>query len=199
MLILILGWIYISLISLAWGNILLNTVYRGLISSQEDLEIDLSIIFLVGISAIGCIAMYISLFIPIDWKVQIFFFATSLSYFILPRTRKQASAQILRLARSFTLPGLIFLVLCIFLILLINSYAIIHPDTLAYHAQAVRWIEDYSATPGIAHLRRELGFQSVWFILEAVFAFNTSGTHMVFYTGGALLCWFLIFMIEKLG
>src|SRR6516225_2516795 len=109
MLILILAWLYISLISIAWGNILLNTICSGFKSSTESLEIDLPIIFLVGISAIGCIAMYISLFLSIDWKVQVFFFATSLYYFILPASRKQAIAQIFRLVRSFTLSGLFFL------------------------------------------------------------------------------------------
>lgn len=199
MLVLILGWVYISLISIAWGNILLNAISRLLKSPFDDIEIDLSIIFLAGISAVGCIAMYISLFLAIDWKVQSFFFTTSLCYFILPGSRKRACAQILHLARSVTLPGLIFLFLVIFPILLINSYSIIHPDTLAYHAQAIRWIENYSATPGIVHLRRELGFQSIWFILEAVFGFKISGTPMVFYPGGAVLCWFLVFMIQQFG
>ena len=199
MLILILAWIYISLTCLAWGNIFLNIGSRLIKSTASSLQTETSIIFLVGLSVVGCLAMYISLFLPIDWKVQLFFLFITLIYYCLPGSGKRILSQIRYLASSITVQGLIFFLLCIFLILLINSYAVIHPDTLAYHAQAIRWIEDYAATPGIVHLRRELGFQSVWFILEALFSFRSSNASMIFFVGGAVVAWFLIFMIQKCG
>jgi hypothetical protein len=199
MLILLLAWIYISFICFAWGNIVINIASRLLKSPAFSFQSETSIIFFVGLSAIGCISMYISLFLPIDWKVQLFFLLITVIYYCFPRSGMQFLEQMRYLRSSITLQGMIFFSLCITLILLINSYAIIHPDTLAYHAQAIRWIEDYATTPGIVHLRRELGFQSFWFVLEALFSFRSSNAPMIFFVGGSVLLWFLIFMIQNLG
>jgi hypothetical protein len=41
-----------------------------------------------------------------------------------------------------------------------------------YHLQAIRWIEEYAAVPGLGNIRRQLGNNSNWFLLNAF-----SGTH----------------------
>jgi hypothetical protein len=85
------------------------------------------------------------------------------------------------------------------MVLIISSYYIIHPDTVAYHCQSILWMKNYKAIPGTAHLKLELGFQSMWFALQAIFMPSYKGMTTSFYVNGAVLCWYFIFVIQKIN
>jgi hypothetical protein len=42
-------------------------------------------------------------------------------------------------------------------------------DTGLYHIQAIRWIEQYPAVPGLANLHDRLAFSGPWFVAQALF------------------------------
>lgn len=46
-----------------------------------------------------------------------------------------------------------------------------HYDTYLYHAQAIRWIEEYGVVPGLANLHFRLGYDSALMSLQALFSF----------------------------
>ncbi len=53
-------------------------------------------------------------------------------------------------------------------------------DTGLYHAQSIRWIEEYGVAPGLANLHTRFGFNSAWFSPLALFAVpgaNGEATH----------------------
>ncbi len=199
MLILILITILISIVCLVWGNIFLDFACRILQEKALIKEFSFSFICLAGLSVLGLVAMVLSLLVPIDWKTQLFLLIPVLFYLFFRSGRKKLAGQVESCFINISLPGYLFLLSCLLIVFVISSFSISHPDTLAYHAQAIRWMERYPATPGIVHLRKELGLQSLWFGLEALFNFDKSGGPMIFYTGPAVLCWFLIFMAQKIG
>lgn len=45
-----------------------------------------------------------------------------------------------------------------------------HYDTGLYHAQAIRWIEEYGVVPGLANLHSRFGYNSASFALSAFFS-----------------------------
>ena len=45
-----------------------------------------------------------------------------------------------------------------------------HDDTGLYHAQAIRWIEEYGVVPGLANLHSRFGYNSASFALSAFFS-----------------------------
>src|SRR4051794_16310395 len=47
-----------------------------------------------------------------------------------------------------------------------------HYDSGLYHAQSIRWIDEYRAVPGLANLHTRFGFNSTWHILESFFGFS---------------------------
>jgi hypothetical protein len=49
-------------------------------------------------------------------------------------------------------------------------------DTLLYHAQAIHWIEEYRAVPGLGNIEPRLGSNSNWFTLNALFSFSFLGS-----------------------
>ena len=55
------------------------------------------------------------------------------------------------------------------------SHGMMHYDTGLYHAQAIRWIEEFGSVPGLANLHTRLGYNSSAFVLNALYSFSVSG------------------------
>lgn len=66
----------------------------------------------------------------------------------------------------------------VFLFLLLSygtSTGIIHYDTGLYHAQSIRWIEEYGIVPGLGNLHSRLAYNSASFCLSALYSFGFLG------------------------
>ncbi len=59
-----------------------------------------------------------------------------------------------------------------------TSHGIMHYDSDLYHAQAIRWIEEYGAVKGLANLHLRLGYNSASFALSALYSFSFLGKSM---------------------
>lgn len=55
------------------------------------------------------------------------------------------------------------------------STGIIHYDTGLYHAQSIRWIEEYGIVPGLGNLHSRLAYNSASFCLSALYSFAFMG------------------------
>ena len=55
------------------------------------------------------------------------------------------------------------------------STGIIHYDTGLYHAQSIRWIEEYGVVPGLGNLHTRLAYNSASFCLSALYSFAFLG------------------------
>ncbi len=53
-----------------------------------------------------------------------------------------------------------------------TSRGYMHVDTGLYHAQAIRWIEEYGVVPGLANLHTRFGYNSAEFALNALYGFK---------------------------
>ena len=59
------------------------------------------------------------------------------------------------------------------------SRGIIHYDTSLYHAQSIRWIEEYGVIPGLGNLHSRLAYNSASFCLSALYSMaSVSYTHL---------------------
>lgn len=56
-----------------------------------------------------------------------------------------------------------------------TSTGIIHYDTGLYHAQSIRWIEEYGIVPGLGNLHSRLAYNSAAFCLSALYSFSFLG------------------------
>jgi uncharacterized membrane protein YqjE len=56
-----------------------------------------------------------------------------------------------------------------------------------YHLQAIRWIEEYAAVPGIGNIRRQLGNNSNWFLLQAFGGLHFLGIRSVYTLNASLV------------
>jgi hypothetical protein len=72
--------------------------------------------------------------------------------------------------------------ICLFPAILVASGPIGYHDTGMYHAQAVKWINEYGTVAGLGNLHYRLAFYSSWFYFSAFFdvlAFDGKTSHVV--------------------
>lgn len=73
-----------------------------------------------------------------------------------------------------------------------TSHGYMHYDTGLYHAQAIKWIEQYGVVPGLGNLHCRLGYNSAAFPLTALFSFAWLGGQSFHVTAGffaLILAW----------
>lgn len=78
-------------------------------------------------------------------------------------------------ARKKPIPEWILLVFGILLFAYASSRGYMAYDTSLYHAQAIRWIEEYGVVKGLALFHFRLGYNSAAFALSALFSFSWTG------------------------
>src|SRR5688500_15329410 len=165
MLLLLLFWLYITIICFTWGIIVCRFFTRG--ESMENIDFPaVSVICLLGLTATGTLALYFSLYLPVNWIVHLVIVLPVIVCWCVGPLRR-TMWKLLAVSRP---PGYINTILLISLILMIAGIAsstIIHPDTLSYHVQSIRWFEQFKVVPGIVNVDTELGMQSLWFAAHA--------------------------------
>jgi len=72
-------------------------------------------------------------------------------------------------------------------------------DAADYHFQAIRWMEEYEVVPGIGNVRRQLGNNSNWFLLNAFFGFSFTGLRSVYVLNASLLLIAVVYFSEALN
>lgn len=78
-------------------------------------------------------------------------------------------------------------ILCLLLFLLFaygTSRGIIHYDTGLYHAQSIRWIEEFGVVKGLGNLHCRLAYNSASFSLSALYSFSFLGGQSFHCTAG---------------
>lgn len=72
--------------------------------------------------------------------------------------------------KELTPMELFFLIILIFLMAYGSSRGYMHFDTGLYHAQSIRWIEEYGVVPGLGNLHSRLAYNSSAFTLTALYS-----------------------------
>ncbi len=129
--------------------------------------------FYAGIAAVTVYAQLFSLF----WKVGLMANLILLLICVLCILAfKREMVSDLHLFRLTITPVRLAIV---FLLLLLFAYGTatgnIHYDTGLYHAQSIRWIEEYGAVPGLGNLHSRLAYNSAAFCLSALYSMSFLG------------------------
>jgi hypothetical protein len=197
MLLTLLCWAYITFVCHVWGNIILIPVLKKSSNASEDPE--LPVLCLTGMAAIGIIALWFSIFLPLALPVHICILAPAIVYVLIPKNRKRLYTQFTTSIRHFSPLLLLLLCSCIILILFISTWSIHHPDTLAYHAQSILSMELYKPIPGLVHLNHMLAVSSMWFGVQAIFRFHFILPNNFLFVNGIILCWLCLFLLTRIG
>ena len=114
-------------------------------------------------------AEFFSLFYKVGVVASVVLFVINLVIFLL--LKKEITTFVMKcLLASKILYKIAILMLCTGVILMISSTAVHHYDTYLYHAQSIRWIEEYGIVPGMGNLHNRLAYNSAIFPLQALFS-----------------------------
>ena len=192
--------LYTTLLCWIWGHATICLLQTAMPGAKKTL-LPFSIVCLAGLSALVVIACALSIRMPLGgWGLQLVLLLLALLYLRLNKTAWPDVRAAIRKARSDFSPLLLTLFFTsILLLLVLGAWEVVHPDTLAYHAQAIRWIGQYKAVPGLVHLHMRYGLQNDWFIAAALFSFPFTHTHALTFVNTCAAAWYLLFVVCRIG
>lgn len=175
--------LYILLIAYSFGSV--TNLIIGKISGVQSHKF--IIIELLGLTTITTLAGIFSLFFRINWEFQLALLIVSITFIFT--FKPYQSFKLEKIPKLSAMNLAIVFVLIVIYILILNASSLVssNPDTGIYHAQAIHWIEDYPAIPGLANLHARLGYNSSWLLLNAVFSFSFLGLRSFHFLTGILL------------
>ncbi|MDE7009180.1 MAG: hypothetical protein K2P07_13665 [Lachnospiraceae bacterium] len=121
-----------------------------------------------GIGAVTVYAQAFSLFYKVGLWANVLLVLGCFVCLIL--FREEFAAQFHSFRLTVTLPGLLAVIALFLLFSYGTSRGIIHYDTGLYHAQSIRWIEEYGVVPGLGNLHSRLAYNSASFCLSALYS-----------------------------
>lgn len=173
MLVFLLSWILISLVLLSYGDMIVS-VWNKL--SKDGGRYSIFDTFFIGISFIGAIVIFLSLFFPLNKWVMICLIAISAIYGLSIREIAKERINVLwRKLKRLPLIAKFVCLLITFIILLYSIQPFIAYDFGLYHLASMKWAGEYGVVPGLANLHGRLGFNSS-FLLLSTFFFNPNST-----------------------
>lgn len=132
-----------------------------------------------GLAGATVYAQFFSIFAPVGPSANLLLSGICLviAYFCRDKLYEEFRELINGLSK-----GKVFLILFLFLLYAYGtSRGIIHYDTGLYHAQSIRWIEEYGVVKGLGNLHCRLAYNSASFALSALYS-------MAFVTGQSYHC-----------
>lgn len=183
----VLSWFYITALCTSFGLAGKHALQYYFKSLQT---LPLVLLPLLGLGQLTIIVTILSLFLSINEYTHGGILVVAALYVACDhRFVKQQFDQIIQkltaLPRSY---WLIVSGLAVSLALLASLPDIYFPyDTGLYHAQAIQWIKEYNVVPGLANFHPQLGFNSSWFVINALF---DSIVHSI---NGWLVFWCVLF------
>lgn len=191
MILTLLSWVIIFLLSYMLGNAFIGIIgpdaYRK--TSKTDMYVVCGLLVLNVyaqiysiFSKVGCIAFVTAVLAAIACGI-----------YLLHRMKKRN-----HLKQGMGQMELWKLCVCIIVIAYIGLWALKSPtfvDTYLYHAQAVRWIEEYGVVPGLGNLHNRFAYNSAFMPLQALFTFSWIYNPSLYSLNGFLCAFFLVYAV----
>ncbi|MDZ7776438.1 MAG: hypothetical protein U5L09_12955 [Bacteroidales bacterium] len=130
--------------------------------------------FFIGFIFYFFTAGYLSVFAPVNNHTIIYFASFLFLLFLFKKTTINHEIKGLIQTLNIKQNRAVFLVLAglVLSIAAIAANGINHHDTGLYHAQSIKWIQNYPVVPGLGNLHHRLAFNSMLFPVEALFSVN---------------------------
>jgi hypothetical protein len=186
------------LLALIYGW-LFERVLAAIFRLEWDHNLHFSITLLLGVALLAALLGVWSLFAKVDsytlrlfWALGLYLSLVCIRYILIRLKVIQMQVRSLGI-----LSWSVFFMLLIYALYLASASDVTY-DTGLYHAQSIRWIESYPATPGIANIHDRLGFNSNLFLLSAFWGLADKGEHayqvpgLIIFAAFALFCLYLI-------
>lgn len=165
MLVVLLDWLYILFItaSIGYGFLML---YKHI--TQRRIPKSAISYIVTGIVITTVYTEIFSLF----YRVQLLANAILiiLSLIVIYKYHKQLLAWLSNYRKKEWHMTILLYLFCTLFVAFFTSRGTIHTDTSMYHAQAIRWYEEYGVVPGLGNLQNHFAYNSAYFAFAALFS-----------------------------
>ena len=185
-------------IALGIFAILGRTGLRFMYGKKNFFEKEYDINIIAGMCICNLYAQFFSVFMPVGlWA---FVGVATLSLFAgVWLYKKESFTNIKIWLRIFLNREYIFLSLIVVIgAVLWTTITPQHYDTYLYHAQAIRWIEEYGIVPGLGNLHYRFAYNSSYMTLQALFSFKWLIGQSFHAMNGFITVFMLIYVMNTL-
>lgn len=126
-----------------------------------------------GIGAVTVYAQFFSVFWKVGFLANLILLLICVLCIMVFKKQLRENLRTCRLTVTPKKAALLFLLFLVFAYG--TSTGIIHYDTGLYHAQSIRWIEEYGVVPGLGNLHSRLAYNSAAFGLSALYSMAFAG------------------------
>ncbi len=199
MLFILFAWIYISLLCWAWGYALIG-LFARFTPAVTHTTPSFYIVCFSGFSIVTVTSGLLSLFIPLGGiAAQLMLLIPATVIAAQKKTRVQLLADLKNLVAGQHPVILLLTASLLSMLLILGASVINHPDSIGYHLQTIKWIEEYRVVPGLVNINTHLGYQGLWYCVCAVFSFRFMQGTAVTFVNTTVLVWYLMFLLQQIN
>lgn len=187
--------IYNLLVALLSGLVFTRLLSK--VTGMQYTQLHPSVLVMLGWSLIAVLLQILHFFIPINLLAHIFVWLCITSVWVLKPLvliKDLLAALHLLASKKHLALGVGVLILVVFNICSRSA----NGDIGDYHLQAVRWMEEYAVVPGLGNIRRQLGNNSNWFLLNAFAGCHFLGLRSVYTINAALVIVMAMYVMPHL-
>ncbi len=161
-------WLYIGITTFIIGYGVLRVITRHL----PYCTLNADAYFMCGLVSVTVYAQFFSLFSGVGLAANLVLCVLCALIILVNRKAFAETVRLMVFSTEETFSRFVFgAVLVLFLIFAYGaSRGMIHYDTGLYHAQSIRWIEEYGAVRGLGNLHCRLAYNSSSFALSALYS-----------------------------
>lgn len=193
-------WVYMTFVVMISGWMFCRLINR--VTGYECH--DFGVIWLLGLVMVTVYAQYFSLFSKVGALANVVLVLFCILVLGVERKKVWAEGKFFfgKLQTVFSTKKMIIFLLNFFMVLLlflcVASQKAHHADTDLYHAQAVRWIEEYGVVKGLGNLHNRLAYNSSFMCLQALFSGKfliDQSTHVVNGYIAFVICSYVLYLL----
>lgn len=173
MLMVLFSWLVIGGAAFIFGKAIVDSIYRQDLRTMGKLDIYI----VTGIVFLNVYAQFFSLFYKVAGIACAILGIAGIGIVLLCGVRyvsgRKGQPTSKKWLRNWLMTyrwHIIVMVLCLFVTMVWTTREPWHYDTGLYHAQAIRWIEEYGVVPGLGNLQMRFAYNSAFMSLQALFS-----------------------------
>lgn len=194
MLEILLLWGYMLFVNICVGAGVLKLIYR--IIGKSNKKVGFVSAVMAGVVAITVYAEYFSIFYKVGMLAHLLLLGIAILSAVLCRDVFIKLYHDFRTI-SFSWEGVLYITFAIG-IAYFSSRGIQHTDTGIYHAQTIRWYEEYGLVKGLANLQQHFGYNSACLAYASIFSMKWLLGRSVHVTTGFLAVFLCIWALAGL-
>jgi hypothetical protein len=166
-------WVLIFFVFLTFGFTLSRVLVKIHTLIENSYSLGADGYFFMGFLSLSALTGILSIFIPIANRVLVF--VVLLFVILLIINYKEIIIKLKQSIKEFSDLNIQELLILSFLVVFVLTAVVQNItwlDTQSYHAQNIQWIRKYAVVPGLGNLHDRFAFNSMFFVISALFTFQ---------------------------